>query len=93
MESLADRRTSIRALGGKDYSTAAGQLLAIFDNEYLEGLGTETRQPVLTCATEDAEARSVTRKGAQFPDIEGNAYKVIRHEPDGTGMSRLILGT
>ncbi len=90
MESEADRRASLKALGGQCYPTAAGPLLAIFDNEYMEGVGTETRLPVLTCATADAEAVEATRKGAEVT-VDGKVYRVDRHEPDGTGMSRLIL--
>lgn len=90
METDADRRASLEALGGKHYPTAAGDLLAIFDNEYLEGVGTESRLPVLTCTTTDAERLSVVRKGSQVT-IDGTVYRVDRHEPDGTGMSRLIL--
>lgn len=92
METLADRHASIEALGGKHYPTTGGRLLAIFENEYQEGVGTETRLPVLTCATEDAEAIEVTRKGFEVT-VDGKVYRVRRHEPDGTGMSRLILGT
>lgn len=92
MESEADRRAMLSALGGKNHQTAAGLLLGVFENEYVEGLGAETRLPVLTCTTEDANAREATRKGATV-DIadDGKTYRVDRHEPDGTGMSRLIL--
>jgi hypothetical protein len=90
MESEADRRATLSALGGKDYQTAAGPLLGVFDNEYMEGLDTESRLPVLTCTTADAVAREAVRKGATV-DIDGTTYRVDRHEPDGTGMSRLIL--
>lgn len=80
----------IRRLGGKCYQTPAGDLLAIFDNEFTESLNTESRVPVLTCTTEDAERVLADRKGTSV-DVNGKTYRIRRHEPDGTGMSRIPL--
>lgn len=90
MESEADRRASLLALGGKNYSTAAGPLLAIFDSDFMEAGDTESRMPVLTCTTEDAERTLADRKGTSV-DVNGKTYTIRRHEPDGTGMSRIPL--
>lgn len=90
MDSEADRRVSIAALGGKEYMTAVGPLLAIFDNDFAESLGTESRAPVLTCTTEDAARVLADRKGTTV-DVNGKVYRIRRHEPDGTGMSRIPL--
>lgn len=90
MESEADRRAMLIGLGGKCYPTAAGSLLAIFDNDFMEAGNTETRMPVLTCTTEDAGQVTADRKGTTVT-IEGSVYRIRRHEPDGTGMSRIPL--
>jgi len=90
METEADRRASLEALGGQCYPTAAGPLLAIFDSEFLETADSETRVPVLMCTTADVSKLSMTAKGAQVT-VAGKAYRVRRHEPDGTGMSVLVL--
>jgi len=90
MESEADRRALLEALGGICYPTAAGQLLAVFDSEYMEAVDTETRSQVLTCTTEDVTRLEMVRKGASI-QIGDKAYRVRRHEPDGAGMSRLFL--
>lgn len=90
MDSEADRRAAISALGGMVYTTAVGPLLAIFDNDFAEALGTETRSPGLTCTTEDAARVLADRKGTTV-DVNGKTYRIRRHEPDGTGMSRIPL--
>ncbi len=67
-------------------------ITAIFDNEYIEsggGLGADQRQPV-------AVARSIDVADAQrgsMLELEstGAKYRVIRPEPDGTGVTYLIL--
>jgi len=90
METEADRRALLMALGGKTYLTAVGPLLAIFDNDFLESSNTESRMPVLTCTTEDANQVTADKKGTPIT-VEGKSYRIRRHEPDGTGMSRIPL--
>lgn len=90
MDTEADRRAMLLALGGKLYPTAAGPLLAIFDSDFLESTGTESRMPVLTCTTEDAGQVTADKKGTPVT-INGKTYRIRRHEPDGTGMSRIPL--
>lgn len=87
-----DRRAYLEAFGV--CVRIRGQpLQAIFDNDYLsvgtDGVDVESRAPVLTCAASDVELLDI-HKGDQ---VEGLPlpYEVVRHEPDGTGMSRLIL--
>lgn len=89
MESDADRASMLRGLGGSLFETSVGQILAIFDNEFVDGVEVEGRQPVLTCRTSDVERLRV-QKGATVA-VEAANYRVRRHEPDGTGLSRLIL--
>lgn len=90
METEADRLAILRGLGGVDVASGGRVFVAVFDNEYLgqdAGVEVEGRQPVLTCLTSEAD-RLV--KGAVI-DVCGASYRVVRHEPDGTGMSRLVL--
>lgn len=89
MDSESDRRALLSALGGQDAITDRGLVLGILDNESSEALDIEGTVPVFTCQTCDVE-RYQLRKGALL-NYAGMAYRVRRHEPDGTGMSRLIL--
>ena len=82
---------TLRVLGGEEHDTDAGPLLGIFDHDYVEGVDVEARPPTLTCNTAAVE-RLQLRKGARVT-VSGVAYRVRRHEPDGTGLSRLILET
>lgn len=64
---------------------------AIFDNGYAQGnvgmLGMATTQPTLTLASADVSTNPV---GAAVL-VGAVAYVVAAHEPDGTGISRLLL--
>lgn len=79
----------IRRLGGQLVSTDSGSFWAIFDREYLEAVDTESRSPVLTARTSDAE-RYAARKGTCIT-VGSTVYRVQRHEPDGTGMTTVFL--
>lgn len=63
----------------------------IFDNGYALGnvgmSGMASTQPVFTLNT-DALAGEVVGKTIH---VNGGSYLVAAHEPDGTGMSRLLL--
>lgn len=63
----------------------------IFDAAYALGnvgmSGMASTQPVFTLNT-DALAGEVVGKTMQ---VNGGSYLVAAHEPDGTGMSRLLL--
>ncbi len=89
MDSESDRLALVKALGGQLLHVDAGDFWAIFDPEYLGHLETETRVPVLTYRTSDAE-RYIKPKGTAVP-ICNETYRVRRHEPDGTGMSIVYL--
>ena len=79
----------LRSVGGAEYPTDGGNILGVFDHEYVDGVDVEGRQPLLTSATADVVALGL-RKGS-LVTVGGETYRVRRHEPDGTGMSRLIL--
>jgi hypothetical protein len=68
--------------------TIAGQpVRAIFDAAYVDPLGVAQVRPVLTCATADVAA---VARGAAV--VIGAASYVVRGiEPDGTGVTLLIL--
>ncbi len=92
LDSDADRLEIIKSLGGQLLPVSGGEFWAIFDRDFSEVLGgpsVETRQPFLECRTSDVLALGLDKE----IDISvGNLpYRVRRHEPDGTGMSRLIL--
>lgn len=63
----------------------------IFDNGYALGnvglLGMATSQPSITLKTTDVPATPV----GSAVTVNATAYLVAAHEPDGSGMSRLLL--
>lgn len=59
----------------------------IFDRAHLESLGISATQPVALAKTTDVS--SATR-GTSIT-INGTAYTVMDNQPDGTGMSTLLL--
>lgn len=92
MDTDADLLELIRGLGGVRVIVSNGDFLAIFDRQYLSdgvGVDVETRTPALTCRSSDIERLRV-RKGTPVTVPDGT-FKVRRHEPDGTGMSTVIL--
>ena len=64
---------------------------AIFDNGNALGsvgpYGMASTQPTLTLPTAQVPASPV----GQAVAVGGTAYQVVAHEPDGTGISRLLL--
>jgi hypothetical protein len=76
-------------------TTVGGQAVqAVFDNGYalgaagpFAGMGIATPQPRLTCATAALPADPV---GAAVV-VGAASYTVAEHQPDGTGISVLLL--
>lgn len=73
-------------------ATLAGNaVVGIFDNGYALGsvgpFGMASTQPTLTLATANVPAAPE----GQAAVVNGVAYVVATHEPDGTGVSRLLL--
>jgi len=96
LQTDADRLESLKALDGEIVLVQGGQnFWAIFDNEFalqeFAAGGLEDRAPMLQCRTSDVEALKIGKDTALR--IRGNPFTVRRHEPDGTGMSRLILNS
>lgn len=67
------------------------EVRGVFDNGYAMGAvgmsGMASTQPVFTLATDALAGEAV----GQTLQVNGVAYLVAAHEPDGTGMSRLLL--
>lgn len=59
----------------------------IFDNQYIDALGVATRQPMFTLPTADAAAATTSSELV----VEGVPYRVRSVEPDGTGVTVLML--
>lgn len=76
---------------GQPVTLLGRQVTAIFDNGYSLGTvgvtGMASTQPTLTLPTSDVPPDPV---GAVVV-INGSSYTIAAHEPDGTGISRLIL--
>lgn len=73
-------------------ATVGGQAVqGVFDNGYAVGaagpFGMATTQPRLTCATAQVPANPV----GQAVVVAGGSYVVAEHQPDGTGVSVLLL--
>ena len=72
----------------------------IFDAPYAQpgigGYGMESSAPAFTLASASVPASVVGKKlliGADTADTSAVAYIVVATEPDGTGITRLILRT
>lgn len=92
MESDADRLAMLQALGGTQVQAQGATFTALFDAAYQAALSDpaiEGVHPALTCRTADVERLALT-KGLPLT-VGGVAYRILRHEPDGTGMSLLVL--
>ena len=101
LESAADRLAFCKAFGSL-VQFAKGQnkwnAYAIFDREFVALQGMESYRPILTCREIDAiqpeQAGDAYR--ASWVDVNpdkvgGDAFNVVEHQPDGTGMVTLIL--
>lgn len=92
LDSDADLLALIRDSGGVECKVNKGAFQAVFDNEFIESEtepSVEGRQPVLTCRSSDVDNLEI-RKGSHVT-VGTDAYRVQRAEPDGTGMTRLVL--
>lgn len=87
MESDADRLAMIKSLGGQLIRHIGGEFWAIFDNDFIVSGDVESRVPALTARTIDAV--SMTRESVV--ELGSASYRVKSVQPDGTGMTILIL--
>jgi len=70
-------------------SSKTATLSVIFDMQYVEAGNISGNRPVLTCSTANLAAAGID-VGARVT-VLGNEYVVKVIEPDGTGISVLIL--
>ena len=84
-------RAVLSRLSNTDATVNAVGVSGIFDNGYMLGNvgmhGMASSQPSLTIATADVPATPV---GAAVV-VGAVSYLVASHEPDGSGLSRLVL--
>jgi len=59
----------------------------VFDNEYIEDIEVSGTSPVFTCKTSDVNDVSQDDPVT----IDGTGYHVVSIEPDGTGITKLVL--
>lgn len=87
----ADLATFFAPPAGQAVTVGGMVVFAIFDNGYALGsvgpFGMASTQPTLTLATANVPAAPE----GQAAVVNGVAYVVATHEPDGTGVSRLLL--
>lgn len=83
----------IQFLDGQLVRLSSGQKFwAVFDSEYIAVLGeppVESRRPALQCRTSEIERFGIA-KGAEVT-VGTDAYRIERHEPDGTGNGMSVL--
>lgn len=92
-ENDADRLAIIKSLGGQLVSDDGGQhLWAIFEHGFSAVLGSpevETSEPYLQCRTSDFNGLMLSKDSQLLVGTE--SYRIRRAEPDGTGMTRVVL--
>lgn len=74
---------------GVSATVGGNSLDGIFDNEYISALDMTGTQPVFLCRSSDAALYSITRGSVLV--INGTSYTVQNSEPDGTGITKLVL--
>lgn len=92
MDTDADRLAMIKSLGGQLVSVRGREFWAIFDNDFALANGmVESSGPALTCRTSDFLEIGITKNDAVLNLPESLVVK--DHQPDGTGMSIVMLRT
>jgi len=97
MEPITDetRLECLEMLGGRCVIAPTGQFMAIFKDPFMPidtgEVVVEAAQPMLTCRTSDVH-RLQLRKDMLL-EVDGTQYRLVRHEPGGSGLSRLVLRT
>lgn len=95
METDADRLAMIKSLGGQLVRHDGGEFWAVFENEFAAAsfdVEVEAARPTLAARTSDVQQ---IRKGAvlRLHDFAGRevTYYIDKHEPDGSGITRILL--
>jgi hypothetical protein len=96
LETEADRLAEVQALGSGATISAGGKCAAcILENEFGLAGDVEDRVPVCTVRSSDVACLALKNDGIvsvvnPFEKVSKD-YRVRRLEPDGTGMTRVIL--
>ena len=86
------RLAALQMLGAVTVSSDGGDFYGIFDIGYADSLSApvvEGAEPRLAIRTSDLTLARV-RKG-QYLSVSATRYRIVRIEPDGTGMSTVVL--
>ena len=103
VESAADRAAFVST---DDFATAAtyatpggssASLTGVFDDPHLpvimgERVASSDRRPTFWCQSADLPNDAAGGNVGDTLTVGGTTYKVADHEPDGQGMTLLILG-
>lgn len=90
VESDADRAVFLNSDEFAVTATINGaDIDGILDDEFTESNGFAGSRPTLLCRTKDIEDNSIEED--QTAVIEGISYTVREIQPDGTGMSLIVL--
>ena len=97
LESDADRLASIKALGGKAFSTGnAEKLIGILERPSVDSFGqvipVKNRKPELFVRESDVALHGLVKQSAIVDDEDGKTYVVRDIDPDGTGAVVISLG-
>jgi len=64
-----------------------GAVTGIFDRAYLESSGIAGYRPVFLCRASDVASAAI----GETVTIDSTAYTLAERQPDGTGMTTLVL--
>lgn len=83
----------IKSVGGVSATLQNGSLYGVFDREFratqMGDIEIEDRYPIFECRSSDVETLSIIKDVTLT--IEGTDFRVNRLEPDGNGMTILVL--
>ena len=93
LEARTANVVNVRLANAVAVATPAGggipaSINVIFDADYVDVLGVQSQGPVLLAT--DAVIAPYSRHGAVF-QVRGNTYKSVEVQPDGTGMTLVLL--
>jgi hypothetical protein len=86
VENSADRLAMLSDFG-QTVSIDGSDVTAIYDEDYVESLDIAGTRPLLYCRTSDVESAG----HGDSVEVDGIDYTVAKVQPDGTGLTVLIL--
>jgi hypothetical protein len=96
IESEADRLAMIQAVGGEEFDTGyTERLWGVFDRDHALAFAGEhtssVKRVTLQCRSSDVAAHSLVKDSVIRRLADDSSYRVRDFEPDGTGMTVLVL--